>query len=125
MADEKASTDAQYGLVLDLPGAPNTPHLVSGLEGAFVADQPRPLDEVAIAGEFYEIDDEETGPRIGFRADGPPRPLSLEEAKKLNELEGVPVALMQQTAKNGWKRVAGKKAAAASANDEKEKPSDG
>lgn len=101
----------EYGLALDHPGAPETPHYVPGVDGEFGPGEIRPLEEIELTGEFYDVEvDEGEEPRSGFRAEGlPARPLQLDEAKKLNELAGVALVLMKrESTKNGmgrWSRV--------------------
>lgn len=66
---DKAAKSVGYGLVLDLPGAPATPHVVPDLfGGVFNPGEPRSLDELGI---------------------------SLAEAKKLDEAAGVHLKLVQ------------------------------
>lgn len=114
MGSQSAAKAAEYGLALDFPGAPGTPHQVAGFDGEFESGEVRPLEQIQATGELYEIpgsEDEE--PREGYRAEGlPPRQLELAEAKRLHEIDGIPLVLMKREGSDGkWKRQPRRKAA--------------
>lgn len=69
----------KWGLALDFPHAPATPHAVTGFEGLFTADEPRPLEECRFA----------ATPEHGVR------PISLDAARKIDRDDNVPLKLVQ------------------------------
>lgn len=57
-----ASASKQQGLILTLEGAPNTPHLVTGVPGLYRPNIPTPIGEVMTLAEAKRISDDESIP---------------------------------------------------------------